>query len=95
MLASAVAIALLLLPVGTTQSSCGAGMALVETLLEGYSDSINAVTFSPNGELLASAGWDRTVKLWSHEGNCSKPSMGHTGSSISVSLATRSYASIR
>jgi WD40 repeat protein len=36
--------------------------ALLQTL-EGHSDSVSAVAFSPDGKLLASASWDMTVKL--------------------------------
>ena len=32
--------------------------------LEGHSDSVNAVVFSPNGQLLASTSRDSTVRLW-------------------------------
>ena len=36
--------------------------------LEGHTDTVNTVSFSPDGELIATASSDETVKIWSKEG---------------------------
>lgn len=37
--------------------------AVLQTL-EGHSDSVRAVAFSPDGSTVASGSWDTTIKLW-------------------------------
>ncbi|OIP75311.1 MAG: hypothetical protein AUK48_07850 [Oscillatoriales cyanobacterium CG2_30_44_21] len=47
-------------------------------ILRGHSDRILSVTFSPNGQILASGSADRTIKLWSlHTGKSIKTLQGH------------------
>jgi WD40 repeat protein len=54
---------------------------------EGHGDSVNCVSFSPNGELIASASADKTVKLWRSDGTFLKPLEGHSDSVNSVNFS--------
>jgi WD40 repeat protein len=48
-------------------------------ILEGHTDRVWAVAFSPDGKILASSSSDRTVKLWeANSGKCLKSLRGHS-----------------
>jgi len=46
--------------------------------LNGHSSRVNDVSFAPNGELLASASGDRTIRLWKPDGTEVATLEGHT-----------------
>src|SRR5205814_4181678 len=53
--------------------------------LEGHSDSVNSVVFSSDGQRLASASRDRTIKIWdAASGQCLETLEGHSNSVNSV-----------
>ncbi|OCK86209.1 hypothetical protein K432DRAFT_399650, partial [Lepidopterella palustris CBS 459.81] len=56
--------------------------------LEGHSDGVNSVAFSPDSARLASASGDNTVKIWdASSGACLRTLEGHTGSVSSVAFS--------
>jgi WD40 repeat protein/tetratricopeptide (TPR) repeat protein len=55
--------------------------------LEGHTDIVWGVTFSPDGQLLASGSRDQTVKLWRPDGTLLQILKGHTGAVTCVSFS--------
>ncbi|MEH1849952.1 MAG: hypothetical protein V7L25_34540 [Nostoc sp.] len=55
--------------------------------LEGHTDVVWGVTFSPDGQLLASGSKDKTVKLWRPDGTLLQTLKGHTDAVTCVSFS--------
>jgi len=55
--------------------------------LEGHSDVVWSVSFSPDGQLIASASRDQTVKLWRPNGTLVATLIGHKDSVTSVAFS--------
>src|SRR6266480_198946 len=52
--------------------------------LEGHSSGVNAVVFSSDGQRLASASYDRTIKIWDAASGACLQMEGHSDSVNSV-----------
>lgn len=55
--------------------------------LEGHGDVITRVKFSPDGQTLASASWDKTVKIWRTDGKLLHTLTGHQDAVWSVNYS--------
>jgi WD40 repeat protein len=57
--------------------------------LKGHSSYVNSVTFSPDGKMLASASFDRTVRLWdvTRRQALGDPLKGHAGDAYGVAFS--------
>ena len=56
--------------------------------LEGHTDLVNSVAFSPDGNNLASGSWDRRIRLWdAATGKLLQTLEGHTAYVSSVAFS--------
>lgn len=56
--------------------------------LEGHTDWVSSVSWSPNGKVIASASRDNSLKIWNANGTCRKTLLGHTAGVYSVSWSS-------
>ena len=62
--------------------------AQLKATLEGHTDNVWSVAFSPNGKMLASASWDQTVRLWNVKTERLLHTLrGHTNDIMSVTFS--------
>ncbi|HEY9609691.1 MAG TPA: WD40 repeat domain-containing protein, partial [Allocoleopsis sp.] len=59
---------------------------LLQTL-KGHAQGVSRVSFSPDGEIIATASMDNTVKLWNSDGILLTTLTGHTGVVTGVSFS--------
>jgi WD40 repeat protein len=55
--------------------------------LQGHTNTVISVAFSPNNKFIASVGEDRTAKLWSHDGKLLHTLKGHNSGIWSVAFS--------
>ncbi|CAD5978856.1 putative WD repeat-containing protein all2124 [Planktothrix tepida] len=55
---------------------------------QGHTDAIQTVSFSPDGEILATGGYDKIVKLWNQDGSLLQELSGHQDAIRNISFSS-------
>lgn len=64
------------------------GITVEKNRLEGHTDAVWSAVYSPDGQTIASGGFDRVVRLWDSNGNpIGQPFEGHTDDIWSVAFS--------
>ncbi|MEA5466221.1 toll/interleukin-1 receptor domain-containing protein [Leptothoe sp. PORK10 BA2] len=64
------------------------GITMEKNRLEGHEDAVWSAVYSPNGQIIASGGFDQVIRLWDSEGNpLGTPFKGHTDEIWSVAFS--------
>jgi WD40 repeat protein len=56
-------------------------------VLKDHTEQVRGLAFSPDGKLLASAGWDKTVRLWDPATGAAKGTLSHKDAVTDVAFA--------
>jgi WD40 repeat protein len=73
---------------GSTVEIVDSGDGMVLRVLRGHSRSVQAVAFSPDGTLLATASADRTARLWDVQTGTTRTTLtGHTSSVLGIAFS--------
>jgi WD40 repeat protein len=73
---------------GNVSQTFSATIRLIAATLTGHTNWVTSVAFSPDGRLLASGSYDRTIKLWDvASGSLVRTLKGHTSSVFSVAFS--------
>ncbi|MBD2301214.1 WD40 repeat domain-containing protein [Nostoc sp. FACHB-190] len=57
--------------------------------LQGHQSNVQSVSYSPDGQMIATASYDKTIKLWQADGTLIKTLKGHTEPVRSVSFSPK------